>query len=64
MSDDRTDPPPGTLFAVNMLICTAGGGVYTYADIEKALTEAGFERVRQVSEGPLMDALVEAYRPA
>jgi len=41
MEESRTAPPAGALFAVNMLVATAGGGTYTLAEIRDALQSAG-----------------------
>ena len=46
MQPDRTRPRAGALFAINMLVGTAGGGTYTFDEIAAGLTQAGFERVR------------------
>ncbi len=63
MSPDRTYPPEGAVFAVNMLLGTSGGNTYTYAEIETGLKQAGFERVRLIQSGEHMDGLVEAFKP-
>jgi len=65
MSPDRTQPRRGAVFAVNMLVRTEGGNVYTFADCEAALTAAGFTRVRLVQpDAPRgMTGVVEAYKP-
>ncbi|MCM3877925.1 MAG: acetylserotonin O-methyltransferase [Thermoanaerobaculia bacterium] len=63
MGPDRTRPPAGALFAVNMLVGTAQGGTYTFDEIRAGLERAGFVRVRPLREGERMDALVEAFRP-
>lgn len=63
MSEDRTSPAAGAVFAINMLVNTAGGGTYTRAEIQAGLEGAGFERVRQLAHPPTMDALIEAYKP-
>ena len=62
MERDRTHPHAGALFAINMLVGTAGGGTYTFDEIAGGLTRAGFERVRLVQAGERMDALVEAFK--
>ena len=62
MSADRLDPRDGALFAVNMLVATAGGNVYTFSEIEAGLTAAGFTRVRQLQGGPGMMGLVDAVK--
>jgi predicted O-methyltransferase YrrM len=64
MSPDRTDPREGAVFAVNMLVRTAGGSTYTFEEISDGLVEAGFERVRLLQRGGGMTGLVEAFKPA
>ena len=64
MSEDRTAPRAGALFAVNMLTGTETGRTYTYREIAGALEEAGFRDVRLRQPGEAMDALVEARKPA
>ncbi|MFI5180477.1 MAG: methyltransferase [Thermoanaerobaculia bacterium] len=63
MDPSRTHPRAGALFAVNMLVGTAGGGTYTFDEIRDGLSRAGFARVRLLRSGERMDALVEAFRP-
>jgi hypothetical protein len=63
LSPDRTRPPSGALFAINMLVATPGGGCYTFEEIRVGLEAAGLERVRQLREDEQMDGLVEAFRP-
>jgi predicted O-methyltransferase YrrM len=64
MSEDRTAPRAGALFAINMLVATRAGRTYTYREIADALVQAGFHDVRLVQSGETMDALVEARKPA
>ncbi|HTY64959.1 MAG TPA: methyltransferase [Acidobacteriota bacterium] len=63
MSPDRTWPRDGTVFAINMLVGTTGGGTYTYDEIETGLRQAGFEKIRLLKQGENMDAIVEAFKP-
>lgn len=63
MEPDRTQPKEGALFAVNMLVSTAGGRTYTYEEIRACLEQAGFVKVRLLQKGEHMDALVEAFKP-
>jgi predicted O-methyltransferase YrrM len=63
MAPDRTSPKEGAIFAVNMLLGTAGGSTYTYDEIKDGLTQAGFIGVRLLQAGQQMDALVEAFKP-
>jgi ubiquinone/menaquinone biosynthesis C-methylase UbiE len=62
MNEDKTAPKTGTLFAINMLVGTPGGGTYTYKEIKAGLAEAGFENIRLIQEEDQMMGLVEAYR--
>lgn len=63
MSEDRTAPVGGALFAINMLLNTPGGATYTHDEIVGWLTDAGFARVRLLAAADTMSALVEGYRP-
>ena len=63
MNEDKTAPPSGALFAINMLVGTPGGGTYTYEEIRSGLAEAGFANIRLIQEEDRMMGLVEAYRP-
>ncbi|MFB3924747.1 MAG: methyltransferase [Syntrophales bacterium] len=60
MDTDRIHPRDGAIFAVNMLVGTAGGGTYTFDEIAMWLGKAGFTDVRFLRKGEHMDALVEA----
>jgi hypothetical protein len=43
LDESRTSPTDGALFAVNMLVGTERGNSYTKGEIERLLTDAGFE---------------------
>jgi ubiquinone/menaquinone biosynthesis C-methylase UbiE len=62
MGPDRTEPPSGSVFAVNMLVNTRGGNSYTFQEIRDGLAEAGFEKIRSL-EMREMSSLVEAFKP-
>ena len=62
MDPDRTSPPQGTLFAINMLVNTKGGDTYTFDEIRSNLETAGFGEVKLVRKGERMDCLVEAKK--
>jgi SAM-dependent methyltransferase len=64
MEEQRTSPPAGAQFAINMLVGTPRGDTYTFAETREALGKAGFEDVRLLRRGERMDALVEARKPA
>jgi len=62
MSEDRTKPIEGAMFAVNMLVGTPGGGTYTFDEIQNGLTAAGFVRINLIrTKG--MFSLVEGFKP-
>lgn len=63
MSEDRTEPRAGAIFAVNMLAATSGGNCYTFDEIRRDLEAAGFKNARLLQSGEIMDALVEAFKP-
>lgn len=63
MEQDRSRPPAGALFALNMLVNTAGGDTYTFREIKESLERAGFTKVRLARSGERMDGLVEARKP-
>jgi SAM-dependent methyltransferase len=62
MNADKTSPRAGALFAVNMLVGTAGGSTYSEDDYAQWLREAGCGQVRRIPlPGP--NDLVIAQRP-
>jgi SAM-dependent methyltransferase len=62
MNEDRTKPPTGTLFAINMLVNTHGGDTYSFSEVKDGLESAGFSDVRLLRTGEKMDCLVEARK--
>jgi SAM-dependent methyltransferase len=62
MEESRIAPPAGALFAVNMLVATAGGGTYTFAEIRDGLQSAGFEDVQLIRRDEGMHSVVWARR--
>ncbi len=46
VSKDRTSPPGGALFSVNMLVGTTGGNTYHTSHIASWLREAGFVKIK------------------
>jgi predicted O-methyltransferase YrrM len=63
MDESRTVPNDGTIFALNMLVNTPAGDIYTLAEVEKTLLESGFSNIRLVRQGNRMDCLIEAKKP-
>jgi len=63
MEPDRTKPPAGALFALNMLVNTEAGDTYTFAEVSEDLGAAGFDHPTLARAGAHMDCLVEAAKP-
>ena len=63
LQPDRTHPWAAAVFAINMLVSTAGGNCYTFEEIRVGLEEAGFEGVRLIQESEQMAGVVEAFKP-
>jgi precorrin-6B methylase 2 len=63
MEPERTQPQSGAIFAVNMLLATAGGNTYTFEEIQAGLVQSGFVLVRLIQKGKQMDGLIEAFKP-
>jgi SAM-dependent methyltransferase len=47
VSEDRTKPVWGSLFAINMLVNTEGGRTYTPGELKQWMTKTGFKNVRK-----------------
>ena len=53
VSDDRTGPANATIFAVNMLVNTDEGDTFSFEQISRWLSEAGFKNARTLdAPGP------------
>ena len=59
---DRTGPPMGLLFAVNMLVNTEFGDTFSFKEISGWLREAGFRKPRLL-EVPAVSPLILATKP-
>jgi ubiquinone/menaquinone biosynthesis C-methylase UbiE len=57
-NDDRISPPPEALFSLVMLAATPSGDAYTFAELERMFTNAGFSRSEIVSLDPVPQHLV------
>jgi hypothetical protein len=62
MEKSRTSPLAGTMFAVNMLVATEGGGTYTFNEFREDLTQAGFAKVKLAHRDPGMNSLIRATK--
>ena len=63
VNQERTAPPQGLIFAVNMLVNTDEGDTFSFEEISEWLTDAGFENPRLL-EVPAPSPLVLATKPA
>ncbi|MGA2400627.1 MAG: methyltransferase [Syntrophobacteraceae bacterium] len=63
MDEQRTWPPEGAMFAINMLVNTRSGDTYTFHEVEQGLKEAGFTDARLLRSGERMDCIVSAVKP-
>jgi SAM-dependent methyltransferase len=59
---DRVTPPMAAAFSMMMLTTTPSGDAYTFSQIERMCTDAGFTRVEIAPAALGMDRLVVAYR--
>jgi SAM-dependent methyltransferase len=64
VNDDRTGPPMGLIFGVNMLLNTAEGDTFSFEEISRWLAEAGFQGARRFETGTGPVSLVLAEKPA
>jgi hypothetical protein len=63
VNEERTGPPMGLIFGVNMLVATDHGDTYSFGEISGWLREAGFENTLTLA-GPGPSPLILANRPA
>ncbi|MCX5771123.1 MAG: methyltransferase [Candidatus Hydrogenedentes bacterium] len=52
LENDRSGPPFGLMFAINMLVATPAGDTYTFAEVEGWTREAGFKEGRVIDLTP------------
>ena len=62
MEKSRTAPVMGALFAINMLVATAGGGTFTFAELRDDLQAAGFVGAKIMRPDAEMNAVVVARK--
>jgi hypothetical protein len=46
MSEDRTEPEVGAIFAINMLVGTEKGDTYTESEIRSWMANAGLKNIQ------------------
>jgi SAM-dependent methyltransferase len=62
MNSSRATPKGGALFALNMLVNTAAGDTYTFAEVSETLEKVGFINVKLLQRGDQQDDLVSAEK--
>jgi ubiquinone/menaquinone biosynthesis C-methylase UbiE len=62
VNDERTEPLPSLMFAVQMLVNTEKGDTFSFNEIKTWLEEAGFKKVRKL-EAPGPSPLILAAKP-
>jgi len=62
VNDERTQPLPPLMFAVQMLVNTEKGDTFSFNEIKSWLEEAGFKKVRKL-EAPGPSPLILATKP-
>jgi ubiquinone/menaquinone biosynthesis C-methylase UbiE len=63
MDENRTDPPAGAFFALNMLVATAAGDTYRESEIREWMKDAGLSEMQRM-ETPFGSAQVIGRKPA
>jgi ubiquinone/menaquinone biosynthesis C-methylase UbiE len=61
MNEERTEPPGGAIFALNMLVATAAGDTYTESEVRDWMKETGLSEI-QVIETPFGSAQVRGRK--
>jgi SAM-dependent methyltransferase len=62
VNDQRTEPPNGLMFAVNMFLHSEKGDTFSFNEIKSWLEDAGFKKVRKLN-APGPSPLVLATKP-
>jgi SAM-dependent methyltransferase len=62
VNDNRTEPVPSLMFAVQMLVNTEKGDTFSFNEIKSWLEDAGFRKVRKL-EAPGPSPLILATKP-
>ncbi len=61
MDEDRTEPLPAAMFALNMLVGTGGGDTYTEPEVRAWMQEAGLSAVSRI-DTPFNNTLILGVR--
>jgi SAM-dependent methyltransferase len=60
--EDRIDPPHAVIFALTMLVTTASGDAYTFAEYEKMFANAGFSRSELIKLPMGIEQVIVSYK--
>jgi SAM-dependent methyltransferase len=60
--EDRADPPHAVTFALTMLVTTASGDAYTFAEYEKMFADAGFSRSELIRPPMGIEQVIVSYK--
>jgi len=63
-NEDRVSPPPAAMFSVVMFTTTPSGDTYTFAQLSRLCSEAGFPDAKLVQLNASPESLVTATKPA
>lgn len=62
LEPDRTAPPYGALFAVNMLVSTGSGDCFTFEELQHDLYSAGFAEIARIRADEGMNTVLSARK--
>jgi SAM-dependent methyltransferase len=62
LEPDRTAPPYGALFAVNMLVSTGSGDCFTFEELQDDLYSAGFAEIARIHADEGMNTVLSARK--
>lgn len=61
-NEDRVSPPEAASFSLVMLGSTPHGDAYTFTELHRMFTNAGFRRTDHLREPPLPESVIVSYR--
>ena len=61
-NDDRVSPPDAATFSMVMLGSTAHGDAYTFAELDRMFSNAGFSRSEHFRQPPMPESVIISHR--
>jgi ubiquinone/menaquinone biosynthesis C-methylase UbiE len=61
-NDDRVSPPDAATFSMVMLGSTAHGDAYTFAELDRMFSNAGFSRSEHFRQAPMPESVIISHR--